>query len=558
MFDRHKAFWPPGVPHRLELPERTLHQNLSATAARLPDKTATLFHGKRRTYREIAEAVEALAGYLQQVCGVARGDRVLLYMQNAPQFIVAYYAILRADAVVVPVNPMNRAAELDYLVGDTGAEVAIAGQELLPHIAPQLASGQLKRIVAAAYADEADPAYDLPLPEAIAAPAPKDYGIPGVVAWPEALASGRRAAPSAATPDDLAVIPYSSGTTGQPKGCMHTHRTVMATLVGGLVWNPSTEDDTHLATLPLFHVTGMQNSMGGPIYVGGTMAIVSRWDRRLAATLIARHRITRWRSISTMAIDLVRDPDIRSFDLSSLKAIGGGGAAMPEAVAAKLKEITGLDYIEGYGLSETVAATHINPVHRPKRACLGIPLFDVDCRILDVEIGRPLGPGEPGEIALRCPQLFEGYWRRPEETAAAHIEVDGERFFRTGDIATYDDEGYFFIVDRVKRMINCAGFKVWPTEVEALMHRHPGIAEVCVVAMPDQRRGESVKAYVVPRGDAAETLTEEAVIAWCRETIAAYKCPRAVTLLDALPRSGSGKVMWRDLQERACAETSAA
>ncbi|HEY0832726.1 MAG TPA: long-chain fatty acid--CoA ligase [Azospirillum sp.] len=550
MFDRHFKVWPRNVPRHLTIPETNLPFNLMVSARRYPDRTAIIHCGKSLRYAEFHDQVERLAGYLQRRLGVAKGERVLLYMQNSPQFMIAYYAILRADAVVVPVNPMNRTAEMQHLVADTGARVAVLGQELFAVIEPLLGQGGLEHAVVASYAEYADPAFDLPVPDAVKAPPRTGFGTAAAVPWRDALAAGAVAAPSTAGPDDLAVLPYSSGTTGNPKGCMHTHRTVMTTVVGGLAWNPSPTDSVNLVTLPLFHVTGMQNSMNAPIFVGATMVILPRWDRRIAAELIQRYRVARWRSISTMAIDLVNDPEVARFDLSSLLFIGGGGASMPEPVANKLRELTGLDYIEGYGLSETIAATHINPIDRPKRQCLGIPVFDVDSRIVGVDDGRELGPGEVGEIVINGPQVFKGYWNDPKGTADAFLELDGKRFFRTGDLGHYDEDGYFFIVDRVKRMINASGYKVWPTEVEGLMHRHPAISEVCVVAAPDARRGETVKAFVVLREDRRGTVSGPEIIAWCRDGMAAYKCPSLVEIVDALPRSATGKLQWRELQNR--------
>ncbi|WP_163848311.1 long-chain-fatty-acid--CoA ligase [Pseudooceanicola aestuarii] len=549
MPDLHLKHWPEGVPHHLELPEQSIAQNLVSTAARVPDRVALRYHGGTVTYAALLDQVERLAGWLQAQ-GVAKGDRVLLYMQNAPQYFVGYYAILRADAVVVPVNPMNREAELEHLARDTGARIALCGSELADHITPLLDQGLLDQVVPAAYADMADPAYDIPLPAGLAGLTDSDCSGPGLTPWRQALAENARPGPHTAAPDDLCVIPYSSGTTGNPKGCVHTHRSAMVTIVGGSTWNPAPDGAVHLATLPLFHVTGMQNSMSAPIKDGGTVVIMSRWDRTAACKLIERYRVERWRSISTMAIDLVNAPDVDSYDLTSLTAIGGGGAAMPEAVAEKMRALTGLDYIEGYGLSETLAATHINPVQRAHLQCLGIPLFDVDSRVIDPHTLEELGPDQPGEIIMNAPQIFQGYWRNPEATTEAFIQIDGKRFFRTGDIALYDEDGYYFMVDRVKRMINASGFKVWPAEVEALMHRHPGLAEVCIVGRQDPRRGESVKAFAVRLPGAGDDLTEAAVIAWCKANMAAYKCPRTVEFVDSLPKSGSGKVLWRTLAEQ--------
>jgi acyl-CoA synthetase (AMP-forming)/AMP-acid ligase II len=229
--------------------------------------------------------------------------------------------------------------------------------------------------------------------------------------------------------------------------------------------------------------------------------------------------------------------------------IGGGGAAMPEAVAQRLLDQFGLRYVEGYGLTETAAPSHTNPPDAPKRQCLGIPFIGVDSRVVDPDTLQELSVGESGEIVTHGPQVFKGYWKRPDATDAAFFERDGKRFFRTGDMGRVDEEGYFFMTDRLKRMINASGFKVWPAEVEALMFRHPAIQEACVIAAKDAYRGETVKAVVVLRASHQGQETEESIIAWCRDNMAAYKVPRLVSFVDALPKSGSGKVMWRALQE---------
>jgi fatty-acyl-CoA synthase len=553
MMTRHYAVWPEGVAKSLDAPDRTLFANLAATAARFPDRKALIFYGREWTYAALLDDVEKLAGWMQAKAGITRGDRVLLCVQNSPHFVIGYFAILRADAVVVPVNPMSRGAELDHMARDTGARLMLGGQEGLADSQPLIAAGLLDHVLVATYAEATAPLPDVPLPDALASLNAADVQGPGLTRWRDALDGGHLPGPHLAQPDDLAVIPYSSGTTGQPKGCMHSHRTVMDTAWGGLIWNPSTEQDVHLATLPFFHVTGMQGVMNGPVLKGACIVILTRWNRAHAAALIRHYKVTRWRSITTMAIDLVNDPDVGSYDLSSLKSIGGGGAAMPEAVADKLHAITGLDYIEGYGLSETMAATHTNPVHAPKRQCLGVPMFDVDSRILSVaegaDHGAELGPNEVGEIVTHGPQVFLGYWNNPQATAEAFLDIDGKRFFRTGDLGYYDENGYFFMVDRVKRMINASGFKVWPAEVEALMHRHPDIVEVCVIASPDPRRGETVKACIVPTTTARARLSGQDVIDWCKTQMAAYKCPTQVAFVDSLPKSGAGKVLWRALTE---------
>ncbi|MGI3169481.1 long-chain-fatty-acid--CoA ligase [Pseudooceanicola sp. C21-150M6] len=546
MTDLHFKFWPPGLPHHIDVPAQSVAQNLIDTARRAPENEAIHYYGSMLTYGQLLGAVERIAGWLQSR-GVKRGDRVLLYMQNSPQWIIGYYAILRADAAVIPVNPMNRQAELEHLARDTGARIALSGSELVDYIRPLIASGDLDHVVGAAYADMANPESDIRLPAALADLTDATLTGTGITRWSDALAEALTPADPRAGPDDLCVIPYSSGTTGNPKGCTHYHRSVQATIHAYYHWGPFTEDETQLAVLPFFHVTGMQNSMNAPILAGSTIVLMTRWDRDTAARLIERHKVTKFRSITTMVIDILNSPDFASYDLSTLQSMGGGGAAMPEAIAAKLKDRLGLDFIEGYGLSETIAATHINPTQAPKMQCLGIPLFDVDARILDLETDAELGPNENGEIVMNGPQVFAGYWQNPEATEAAFTEIDGKRFFRTGDIGHYDEDGYYFMTDRVKRMINASGFKVWPAEVEALMLYHPGIAEACVIGVPDARRGESVKAFVVPA--AGTTPDEEEIIGWCHQKMAAYKCPRQIAIVSELPKSGSGKVLWRELAE---------
>lgn len=552
MFDRHYAVWPKGVPKHLTLPETSLYENIEISARRFPHKPALLYYGSGLSYADLKDHIDRLAGWLEQRCGVKKADRVLLYMQNSPQFVIAYYAIQRLTAVVVPVNPMSKTEELRHIAADTGAGTVICGQELLGFVQPLLGE-TLQHAVVAAYGDYVTAPTDLPLPDVVTAPRIA-INVPAAMAWNDALAANLTASPHQASHDDWCVLPYSSGTTGAPKGCLHTIRGVTATLFGSIAWNPATPESVQLVTLPLFHVTGMQNSMNAPLFNGATLVLMTRWDRQVAAELIQRHRVTHWRNITTMCIDFLSDPGIGKYDLSSLIGIGGGGAPMPKAVAARLKELTGLDYIEGYGLSETIAATHINPVDNPRPQCLGIPVFDVDSRVVNPDTLQELGPGETGEIVVAGPQVFLGYWNRPAETAAVFFERDGKRFFRTGDLGYYDEDGYFFLVDRLKRMINASGFKVWPTEIEAMMYAHPGIREVCIIATPDAHRGETVKAVIVPKDD-AKSLTAEEIQSWCRDRMAAYKVPRMVVFADALPKSATGKILWRVLQEQERATT---
>jgi fatty-acyl-CoA synthase len=547
MFERHFAHWPPNLPRTLAIPRTGIHYNLEVSAKRFPDKCAIAYYGRELSYGRLHAEVEALAGFLQREFGVRRGDRVALYCQNSPQFVIAYYAILRADAVVVPANSMVKTEELAHYVEDSGAKVLIAGQELYPFAEPLLGKS-VERCLLAAYSDYIDPATDLPLPDFVRAPR-ADPRRAEVMLWNVALAKDLAPAPSVARDTDLAVLPYTSGTTGKPKGCVLTHRNILATSTGGIAWSFSTGEGAALGVLPMFHLTGMQANMNMPIQTGGSVVLMSRWDRTAAAMLIERCKVTSWTAITTMMVDFLANPDLGKYDLSSLKRIGGGGAAMPAAVAAKVEKTFALPFVEGYGLTETAAPSHSNPVHRPKPQCAGIPFLNTDARVLDVETRRECGPREIGEIVVEGPQVFGGYWNQPRATEEAFLEHDGKKFFRTGDLGYYDEEGYFFITDRLKRMINASGFKVWPAEVEAMLYAHPDIQEACVIGTRDAHRGESVKALVVPTAAARGRVKPEDIVEWAKQHMAAYKYPRVVEFVDALPKTGTGKVFWRKLQE---------
>jgi fatty-acyl-CoA synthase len=324
------------------------------------------------------------------------------------------------------------------------------------------------------------------------------------------------------------------------------------------MWGNSTAENITLAAVPMFHITGMVSMMHASIALGASLVVMPRWDRDLAGRLISKRRITHWTNIPTMVIDLLGSPNFESYDLSSIVYIGGGGAAMPQAVAQRLLEQYGLRYVEGYGLTETAAPSHTNPPDAAKQQCLGIPFMSTDARVVDPETLQEVPVGEQGEIVVCGPEVFQGYWKRPDATEQAFFELDGKRFFRTGDLGRVDEEGYFFLTDRLKRMINASGFKVWPAEVEALMFRHPAIVEACVIATKDSYRGESVKAVVVLRPAFVGKVSEADIVAWCRENMAVYKVPRVVQFVDALPKSGSGKVMWRALQEAEAANAPSA
>jgi fatty-acyl-CoA synthase len=529
----HYPFWPARVPHAIEPPATALPDNLLVSARRFPHRPALVYLGQATTYAALAEQVARLAAWLGER-GIRKGDRVAVGLQNCPQLVIAHYAVLSANAVVVPVNPMNRAAELKHLIEDSGAVLAITSADLSAEwlaagmAAANLLVTRLAEVLPGGRADGAG------LPAGWADWLNADIALPaGATCWADALACTAVPPAMEVGADDLAVLPYTSGTTGNPKGCMHRHRSLQHNVFAGGLWANVCHEDVVLGVVPMFHITGMVVVMHGTLAAGASLVLMPRWQREYAARLIKAHRVTRWTNIPTMVIDLLASPEVDSFDLSSMVSIGGGGASMPQAVAERLLTRWGLRYMEGYGLTETAAPSHSNPYDAPKQQCLGVPYLSCDARVVDPDTLRELPVGESGEIIVHGPMVFDGYWGRPDATEAAFIELDGKRFFRTGDIGYVDADGYFFMTDRLKRMINASGFKVWPSEVENLMHAHPGIAEACIVSAPDAYRGETVKAIVVRRAG-HESLTQDALRDWCRAHMAAYK----------------GKVMWRALQER--------
>ena len=544
----HYRFWPRAYPHTLEVPATSLCYNLEAAATRYPDKAAIVFYDTIVTYAELKREADRLAGYLQQRMGIARGDRVLLMSQNCPQFVIAYYAILRADAVVVPVNAMSTARELAHYVSDSGARAAIVAQELCKAIAPCMGEDGVRHALVLRYADYLRRPTEMNVPEVLLQPESCPEGA-GWLRWREALDAACLPSPHLAGRDDIAVLPYTSGTTGLPKGCMHTHGSLMAVLAATQLWRQLFPASVLLAVAPSFHLLGMQNGMNLPILLGATALLLTRWDRDNAASLIDRYRATVWAAPPAMLLDFFANPDIDRYDLSSLSLISGGGAAMPEAVAGMLREKFGLEYIEAYGMTETASGTHMNPLHRPKRQCLGMPVFGVDSRVVDLATMQELPPGQVGEIITHGPQVMKGYWNNEEANRQAFVELDGKRFIRTGDLGYVDEDGYFFMCDRLKRMINVSGYKVWPAEVENTMYSHPAVHEACVVAMRDEKRGEAVKAILVIKPE-QRGIAEADIIAWCREQMAAYKVPSAVEFVAMLPKSSTGKILWRELQEK--------
>jgi acyl-CoA synthetase (AMP-forming)/AMP-acid ligase II len=540
-----QAHWPPGVDEaRIRLPDDSLPARLKATAARLPRKTALVFYGREISFTELDEASDRFAVWLRGR-GVGPGDRVALYLENCPQFAVAHFGALKVGAITVALNPMHKTHELGHELEDSGARVIVAadaGREVVEGVRDRSA---LDTAVLVCYRDYLPEEPTLPLPPSLLEEAPRrprgweDFQtIVGSAATLRALEPRAR--------HDTALIQYTSGTTGAPKGAELTHGNVTANCELIRAFFGIGPADVLLGVVPWFHITGMEVQLNLMAYTGATLVALHRFDVETALRAIQRYRCTVTTLIATINVAILNHEATPSYDLTSLRLCTSGGAPVPAEIARRWEATTGHALVEGYGLTETTAPTHSNPPHRPRYGTVGVPLPYTGVRIVSLEDGvTEMASGESGEIAVRGPMVTKGYWGRPEATA----EAIPDGWLRTGDIGRVDEEGYFTIEERKKDLIKASGYSVFPAEVEAIMYRHPAVAEVGVVGVPDPYRGEDVLAFVVRRTGA--TATERELVEWCRAEMAVYKAPRTVRFVPALPKTGSGKIVKRALREQA-------
>ena len=527
--------YPTGLEASLDYPSIPLYRLLQESARRFPSRAAIIsFDGESgreiaaKSYRSLDDESSRLAAGLAGL-GVSKGDRVAYYLQNSPSLVVSFYGILKAGAVPVPCNPMYQADELSHQLNDSGATTIICDRQSLTVAEQVRPHTHLQRVIVAEVTDP--PPYACALDELVAQHAPLDP-LPGIT--PE---------------EDLALLPYTGGTTGVPKGAMLTHANMVANAIQfGRWFDYQDGQEVFIATLPLSHIGGIAGVMSVPITVGGTIILFPRFHRQGVLQAIQDYRATRFLGVPTMYINLLSQPDSAYYDLSSMGPSRTSAAPLPEAVKEAFDKLVGREVlIEGYGLTETAPLTHVNPPARARLGSIGVPLPDTDARVVDPEDRAKVLPvGEVGELALRGPQVMKGYWNRPDATA----EVMSDGWFHTGDLARLDEDGYFYIVDRIKDVINAAGFKVWPREVEEVLYRHPMVHMAAVAGTADPYRGETVKATIVLRDEVAEPeeTVRGALNDYCRSQLAAYKVPRIIEFRDSLPVSSAGKVLRRELR----------
>ena len=544
-----KKHWPATVDEKsIRLPEELLPATLARQAKRVPDRAAIHFYGRAITFAELDSAVGRLAGFLQGR-GISPGDRVAIFLENSPQFAIAYYGALRAGGIVVALNPMHKAVELSHEFQDSGARALVTSHPAYDVVEPIRAQTNLETVVLTAYRDflPENPTL-LPPPSFLESKGGQRAGTDALLDILRTAPEQKMQVPRALS--DTALLQYTSGTTGTAKAAEITHGNLVSNCELQRIYIGAGDDDVALGVLPWFHITGMECQMNMMAYMGATLVAIGRFDLVTVLRAIELYRCTLTTLIATVNVAIVNFPKTKEFDLSSLRHCFSGGAPVPPAIARRWEEITGHKLIEGYGLSETTAPTHINPPNRPKYGTVGVPLPLTEARVVDANDGATeLGLGQSGEIAVRGPQVMKGYWRNPDATRRAFR--DG--WFLTGDIGRVDEDGYFSIEERKKDMLKVSGFAVFPAEVEAIMYRHPAIAEVGVVGVADPYRGEDPFAFVVLKADAKGSVTEEQLAEWCRSNMAVFKAPRQVRFVETLPKTASGKVLKRVLREQAAA-----
>ena len=547
--------YPEGVPADIDSGQySSLVGLMEESFARYADRTAYSFMGKDISYRRTDEESQALAAYLQSL-GLAKGDRVAVMMPNVPQYPVAVAAILRAGYVVVNVNPLYTARELEHQLKDSGARAIVIIENFAATLEKCIAQTPVQHVVLASMGDRLGWLKGS-LVNFVVRQVKKlvpEFQLPQAVAFNQALSLGRRLPlrRPEITPDDIAVLQYTGGTTGVSKGAVLLHRNVVANVLQSEAWNepvmkrvPANEQPTSVCALPLYHIFAFTVNMMLAMRTGGKTILIPN-PRDLPAVLkeLSKHTFHSFPAVNTLFNGLANHPDFHKVNWSNLKVSVGGGMAVTPNVAKLWLEKTGCPICEGYGLSETSPSASCNPTTSTEfTGTIGVPIPGTWMKLLDDDGHEVTTPGQHGEIAIKGPQVMAGYWQRPDETAKV-MTADG--YFKSGDVGVMDARGFFKIVDRKKDMILVSGFNVYPNEVEEVASACPGVLECAAIGVPDEKTGEAVKLVVVRKDPA---LTAEQIQAYCRENMTAYKQPRVVEFRDELPKTPVGKILRRELR----------
>lgn len=543
--------YPAEIPPSLSYEEKPLQSYLKESAREFPDKVSIHFMGKDVTFKEVYESSLKFAAYLKDL-GIKKGDRVAIMLPNIPAGVISFFGILMAGGTVVQTNPTYTERELEYQMNDSGAKAIVTMDLLFPRVSNVAPSTDIEHIIVTAIKDY------LPFPKNLIYPfiQKKEYGIVVNVEHSgnhhllkEILKS--RVPEELNIPvdieNDLALLQYTGGTTGFPKGVMLTHRNLLANAKMSEAWLYKSKrgQESILGILPFFHVYGMTTVMISSILQAHKMILLPKFDPTTTLKTIQKQRPTMFPGAPTIYIGLLNHPDLAKYDLSSIEACVSGSAPLPVEIQERFEKVTGGKLVEGYGLSETSPVTHSNFVWDEPRVkgSIGVPWPDTDAAILSLETWEPLPPNEIGEIAIKGPQVMKGYWNRPEETD----QTFKNGWLLTGDLGYIDEKGFFYVVDRKKDTIIAGGFNIYPREIEEVLYEHEAVQELVVAGVPDPYRGETVKAYIVLKEGA--TVTEEELNEFARKHLASYKVPRLYEFRDELPKTTVGKILRRALVE---------
>ncbi len=554
----------PAVPPTLTYPDKPLTWLLDEAVRTYGQRDAIIFYGRRFTYAQLGAMADRFAAALIDL-GVKPGDRVSISLPNIPQFPIAFFGALKAGAVVVPTNPIYTEPELQHQLTDSGAETIVVLDLVYHRLLHVRDKTPVKRIIVAGVQDYLPPilaaGYRVqqrrakqPLPSQQELRAEHAvHQFKDLIGKQSERWFSLHALPAAAKADDLAVLQYTGGTTGLAKGAMLTHRNLLANAMQAWAWTEAAKKpEIILCAAPFFHSYGLTVAMNTGIWSGSALVLMPRYKAKDAVKFIQKYHPTIFPGVPTMYLGVAHEIEQHGGSIRSVRICISGSAPLPKEVQANFEKLSGGKVVEGYGLSEASPVTHCNPLYGEQRPGIGLPFPDTDASIQDAETGEMLPPGQPGEICIRGPQVMQGYWNRPEETA----QMLRGGWLHTGDIGMMDEDGYFSIVDRAKDMIIASGYKIFPREVEEVLYAHPKIAEAVLVGVPDDYRGEAPKAFIVLKP--GQQATAEEIIAYCKERLASYKVPKQIEFRSELPKTMIGKVLRRALREEEAAKRAAA
>ena len=549
-------FYPEGVPATVEIPERSLPDVFDEVAGKYSGRDAMIFYGNKISFGKLREEVDRFATALHEL-GIRKGDKIALYLLNSPQYVIAYFGALKVGAILTPISPVYTSIEVKHQVEDSEAESIVCQDFLYDNV--ERSGVGFKNVILTSVAEY------LPLSKKLAGksvlgrygqmevPSPQFIESRGFHQFQKLIKKYPPTPPKVEinAREDIAVLPYTGGTTGLPKGAVLTHYNLLACGLQVQAFWPIIEEGKEVipALLPFYHIYGQVVVMINGLVLGSTLLLFTTPDLDEVLSSMERYGATAFYSVPT-AYQFLKDYDKTGrFNWKGLKAITSGADTLHESTVKDWERRTGAKIIEGYGLTECSAVSHVNPLGRPKVGSFGVPLPNVGAAIVDYETGEYVPPGEVGELLIEGPNIMKGYWKRPEDTRESLVERDGKTWFRTGDLVRMDEEGYFFFYDRKKDMIKYKGYSVFAREIEEVLHQHPQVKAAGVLGVPDPTMGQLIKAIVVLQAEARGKVSEEEIVKYCEENLAHYKVPKIVEFRGELPKTDVGKVSHRELRE---------